>query len=436
MAWHIIAQIGADDYLPVVADDEPRLVATIDKPGSRFCVTQGLLSEVFASGLTPSQAAIDLVHLAAIAYTADLRTWRGYTSEDAWTRQITLHVPVTEPDLWNAATPALTEFLSFLTGDEWTILFREKIPHKPFEVDESCSLLPQSVCLFSGGLDSFVGAIDLLSTGQRVALVGHYGNSQREQIAAHEALRPGFESQIVPLWFYLVPPKMDKDHVVDSTMRARSFLFLALGTVVASALPPGAPLYVPENGLISLNVPLTFGRAGTHSTRTTHPHTINLFRTLLDKLGIEVVLSTPYRFMTKGEMLRDCKDQDVLKSAIHSTMSCSRPQAGRFHHRPVGQHCGYCVPCIIRRASLHAVGLDCEPHILDVLDTSIKANTAAGRDKRAFLMAITRLSGMTALQVSSELLSAGPVDGPELDGLVAVFRRGLEEVQRFLQSTT
>ena len=250
----------------------------------------------------------------------------------------------------------------------------------------------------------------------------------------YDALKPSFGAQMLPFWFYLVPPKMNKDQIVESTMRARSLLFLSLGTAVASALAPGAPLYIPENGPISLNIPLTFGRAGTHSTRTTHPHTIDLFRRLLVALGINITLCTPYRFLTKGEMLRDCKDQTALNAGVHSTMSCSSPQAGRFHCRPVGQHCGYCVPCIIRRSALQVAGLDSEPHHVDVRDPSIQANTAAGSDKRAFLMAITRVGQMTPLQVTCELLSAGPIDSQEIDDLTAVFRRGLEEVERFLKS--
>jgi hypothetical protein len=431
MLWHVISQVGLDDYQPVIAPEESRFVATIDKPGSEHSVTQQLLSEVFEKGLIPSETAIDLAHLAAIVYTADLRVWRGY-GEEGWTREIMLHVPVAQPDLWNAAVPILTELLSFLTGDDWALLFRQKVPAKQMEPGEGSLPQPQAVCLFSGGLDSFVGAIDLLATGANIALVGHYGN-KRDQAAVFDALKPSFEGRMVPLWFYLVPPKMDKDQMVESTMRARSLLFLSLGTAVASAFAPGAPLYVPENGPISLNIPLTFGRAGTHSTRTTHPYTINLFRRLLAALGIDVVLITPYRFFTKGEMLRDCKDQTTLKSGVHSTISCSSPQAGRFHGRPVGQHCGYCVPCIIRRAALHAAGLDCEPHHIDVLDSSIQANTAAGCDKRAFLMAITRVHQMTPLEVTAELLSAGPIDNQEIDDLTAVFRRGLEEVEHFFK---
>lgn len=433
MPWNVIAQIGEDNYYPSLDPKELRFVGTIDKPGDNHSVAQHLLADVYKAGLRPSQAAVDLLHVAAMAYTSDLRIWRGYNGDDAWSRQISIHVPVTDVTSWTGAAPRLTELLNFLTGDEWTIEFRDKVPSPAPTVGKPPDAIPDGVCLFSGGLDSFVGAIDLLASKRRLALVGHYGHTQREQKAAYEALKPAYASQILPLWFFLVPARASDEQIVESTMRSRSILFLALGTCIASALPSGAPLYVPENGLISLNIPLTFGRTGTHSTRTTHPHTIDLYRKLLAALGIGVALHTPYRFMTKGEMLRDCKDQEVLKAGVHSTMSCSRPQAGRFHKRPVDQHCGYCVPCIIRRASLYSVGLDDEPRGKDVLSQDIKPNEAAGYDKRAFLMAIARMTDMSPLEITSEILGAGPIDEDELDGLKAVYTRGMDEVNRFLR---
>jgi len=435
MLWNVIAQIGDDNFYPVLDPNDFRFVAAIDKPGENHGVAHDLLSDVFKAGLRPSQTAIDLLYIAAIAYTADLRTWRGYDTEDAWAREIAIHVPVTDVALWNAAAPKLIEFLRFLTGDEWTVNFRPKVSAPAPTIGKSPGPMPSGACLFSGGLDSFVGAIDLLASGQRFALVGHYGHT-RDQAPAYEALKPSYEAQTLPLWFFLVPPRSSDEQIVESTMRARSFLFLALGTSVASALPPGSPLYVPENGLISLNIPLTFGRAGTHSTRTTHPHTIDLYRQLINALGIDVVLHTPYRFLTKGEMLRDCKNQTVLKSGVYSTMSCSRPQAGRFHKRPVGRHCGYCVPCIIRRASLHAVGLDSEERVINVLSPNIRANEAAGYDKRAFLMAIARVRDMSPLQITSEVMSAGPVNTAEVAALTGVFTRGMDEVEQFLRQTS
>ena len=57
----------------------------------------------------------------------------------------------------------------------------------------------------------------------------------------------------------------------ETTTRGRSFIFLALAALAADAIEGRTPIYVPENGLISLNVPLDPLRLGAWSTRTTHP---------------------------------------------------------------------------------------------------------------------------------------------------------------------
>lgn len=43
MKWHVIAQVGADDFEPVIVQGEPHFTATIDKPGSEHTMTQQLL---------------------------------------------------------------------------------------------------------------------------------------------------------------------------------------------------------------------------------------------------------------------------------------------------------------------------------------------------------------------------------------------------------
>ena len=82
---------------------------------------------------------------------------------------------------------------------------------------------------------------------------------------------------------------------------------------------------------------------------------------------------------------------------------------------------------------MHSVGLDDEPRNTDVLSASIRANEAAGYDKRAYLMAISRLKSMSQLQITSELMSAGPLEAAELDGLVSVYVRGMKEVETFMR---
>ncbi|MHC5720555.1 MAG: hypothetical protein ACYTX0_53180, partial [Nostoc sp.] len=122
--------------------------------------------------------------------------------------------------------------------------------------------------------------------------------------------------------------------------------------LVANLFPGQKPLVVAENGLISLNVPLTHSRIGSLSTRTTHPHFLSLYQKILSSLGLVTSIELPYKFFTKGEMLANVKNKEVLESTANLSMSCSHPEAGRFRQGSPSHHCGYCVPCIIRRAAL------------------------------------------------------------------------------------
>src|SRR5262249_11055680 len=150
-------------------------------------------------------------------------------------------------------------------------------------------------------------------------------------------------------------------------MRSRSLLFLALGTAAASVYGPTVPLSVPENGYMSLNVPLTVTRLSSLSTRTTHPYFIGLFRRFLAAVG----LATPIEFQShvrpKGEMLATAKNQPMPRSAASLTMSCAPPEAGRHTKAVPSLHCGYCVPCLIRRAAMHAAEVPDARYRVDVL---------------------------------------------------------------------
>jgi hypothetical protein len=97
----------------------------------------------------------------------------------------------------------------------------------------------------------------------------------------------------------------------ERSQRARSIVFLAYGVLLATALRrygdgDEIPLFVCENGFISVNPPLTTGRLGSLSTRTAHPVFFGQFQRLLDVAGLRVRITNPYEFVTKGEMLANC----------------------------------------------------------------------------------------------------------------------------------
>jgi hypothetical protein len=435
--WHVVSQVGTNDnFFPELSASEGRILVVVDKPGHPSLVANHILSRVQEAGFVPIRRSVDLLNIALAIYTADLRVWRDY-AEGRWTRDFVVYAPVVDPPSWSTALPILNSLLTFLTGDRWEVVLREKSEQgESQELQTTTQTRPEVVSLFSGGLDSFVGAIDLLSGPARIALVGQYGNSRNDQRSAYSVLEGVHADRMIPFWFHVLPPlgrDVDgKKRQGENTMRSRSLLFFALGTAVASAIGDQIPLYIPENGLISLNVPLTPARMGSLSTRTTHPYIIKLYRELLIALGIAVPLLTPYRFVTKGEMLANASDAGLLAAGVHETMSCARPSMGRLHGLEVGIHCGYCVPCIIRRAALRVVGMDTETHHYDILTGDASSRETRGADRRAFEMALERTRTMRPLQLVSEVVSSGPIETADVDASVGVFRRGLDEVRQFL----
>jgi len=139
----------------------------------------GALTSLKKLGLFPSEIGVDLLVVAAHVHAADTRISRAEQSQDSWTREIRLVIPVSDPVRWTGAIPTLTKTLNFLTGDRWTVGFRAQPPRFATIVQEAPPTLLAPpfdvVSLFSGGLDSLIGAIDLLEGGATPLLVSHFG---------------------------------------------------------------------------------------------------------------------------------------------------------------------------------------------------------------------------------------------------------------------
>ena len=302
--------------------------------------------------LNPAKEAWDFLSIALSVIAADESTPR--TTQDGWTREIDLNVAVSNIKLWDQHVPVLEEALRFLSTDRWKISlvdggFQPKPPRFPAILNEDC------ICLLSGGLDSLVGAIDLKSSGAHPAFVSQVAKGDKaNQKLLGTSVSPS--SLHLQLNHNAVPPSGQSER----SQRARSLVFLAYGVLAATSLKAYGQgktidLYMPENGFISLNIPLTPLRLASHSTRTTHPYFISAIQQLLNDVGLRVRIVNPYKFLTKGEMLLQCKDQALLTKLAGGSTSC-----GRFA-RHAFQHCGRCVPCQIRRAAFQKWGNDPTP---------------------------------------------------------------------------
>ena len=433
MTWHVITRVGdADAYEPAMADTDPRIFVGLRRQDDRFGLGPDIVRQIAQSaGAVPADVATDFLTISEAAFAADLRIPRD-TAEDRWMRSIRLYLPVSAPTVWTPLRPQVQELLGFLTGDEWELEFRAQ-PALPAPPLGPAPPATQTVCLFSGGLDSLVAGIDLLSQGAPVALVGHYGagltNAIQQRVLT--PMRAQFGASLREFRFYVQPPK--EHSAGEPSMRSRSILFLALGVAVASALGANR-LVVGENGLISLNVPLTLTRLGSNSTRTTHPHVLAMLREILAALGLGIAVDLPYRFQTKGEMLAGTMAPALLSATAPLTMSCSHPEVGRYRGNTPGNHCGYCVPCIIRRAAFMRAGLPHGVYDVDLLQGRPRAGTETAADLRAFEMAVERFRAMSRTAQVAAVLSTGPIPDADVSQYTDVYARGMAEVEALLNA--
>jgi hypothetical protein len=125
------------------------------RPGGRQTLTAGaaILREVRGAHLAPSVRAWDFLSIALAAMVAVSATLRR-DSPDGWTREISLDLALTEPEVWLAHLPRLISALEFLTTDIWKIDVTERAA-APFRAPKSATA-PEADCvaLLSGGLDS------------------------------------------------------------------------------------------------------------------------------------------------------------------------------------------------------------------------------------------------------------------------------------------
>jgi hypothetical protein len=396
----------------------------------------------------PSEVGIDVLVLAAMVHAADTRINRVQTSQDAWTRELGICVPVSDPQLWIPQRALLERMLRFLTGDHWTVLFRARPEGVADFVRRPVAGLRHhgfdGVALFSGGLDSLIGAIDRLQQGSFPLFVSHGGDGaiskpQKDLFVDVASAYPNGnrEPKRVRLGMSFtgnIAPGVGRE---EST-RGRSFLFIALAAMAGSGLARRFSLEVPENGLIALNVPLDTVRLGSLSTRTTHPFYLRRWNELLSQVGIDGTIINRYWDKTKGEMMKECLNQDLLRDLAGDSLSCAHPAAGRWIKSAAGRHthCGHCVPCLIRQAAFdHAWGRGNDPtgYRVDIHRNRLSTKAAEGKQVRAFQYGVARLYGRPDM-ARVLIHDPGPLleDIANLDGLAGVYSRGITEVGELL----
>lgn len=321
---------------------------------------------------------LDLLELGSYVYCADQRLTRGSDRltdwGSDWRRELNFTIPVRLPDLWESAAvkDALTETLSFLSDDSYSFSF-VKAAKPPAEKElyfpglTDAIFAPDAVALFSGGVDSFAGAVEaIVGDGRKLALVGHHSatkifNVQKGLVNALQVT--GRAHQI----FY-VPVNVTNAgvEVNENSQRTRSFLFACLAVAVARMF--GKDRFdVYENGVVSINLPIARDIQGARATRTTHPKVLRGFEAIFSALfDRPIQIGTPFQWLTKKEIVSKLSEHG-LAHLLAQTVSCVHPRAWTSEKR----HCGTCFQCIDRRFAILAAGLEesdpAEQYRLDLL---------------------------------------------------------------------
>ena len=328
-------------------------------------------------------------------YAADRRSLRHYGGASTGRRKIRIHVAVRDQEFWiqHEMYRRLVDYLCWLSEDEWTLDFVQRnAPASIAESDQFLFSLPPEklarVSLFSGGLDSLAGLAHHAKEDPVASyvLVSGYTHDrlafqQRQQASLIRSVwrngsAPGHPPEISHV---AVPFGIDNRgrSREEKSQRTRALVFLALGAATALQAQTDT-LWVYENGVGAMNLPLNAAQLGVDNYRGVHPRSLIMAEGLI-QIALEQPIRIQNRFLfhTKGEMC-GVLPATGLAEVVQETVSCDAYPL----RIPDKSHCGRCTSCILRRQALHCSGLmshdppqDYQYDVLTNLNSSNLKNT-------------------------------------------------------------
>lgn len=309
----------------------------------------------------------DLLEIAAYVYGADQVLTRGGTKKidygDSWLREMRFEIPVRCPEIWQRTeiTAALSDCLQFLLDDQKVefgfragktlpkldaYLFDDISPAGNVDADE--------VVLFSGGIDSLAGALGEINNHRKAVLVSHRSVSKvaSRQDGLVQALRKCAPSLTLAPRHVSLSLNKGKEIGREFTQRSRSFVFAVIAALVARTFGLNRIRFY-ENGVTSINLPISPQVIGGRASRTTHPKVLRSFERLFTLLFEEpFAVENPLQWKTKTEVLQLIKAHGQA-NLIARSVSCVKTKEQTIEH----SHCGRCSQCVDRRLAAIAAGL-------------------------------------------------------------------------------
>jgi len=393
------------------------------------------ITRPLAANLTDFE--LDLLAIATYVYCADQAVRRGGMKQidygRSWFRTFRFEVPVRAPDFWSSPEilEELCRVLNDLSGDNFEFAFCHLTNPSPlethFEFGEEAIADIEEVVLFSGGLDSFGGAVrEALCLNRKVALVSHrpvskIGSRQRQLVAdiaervADPAKRPVHGPVLV---------NKAKELGKDYTQRTRSFLYAAIAAVVARLFRLKRIRFY-ENGVTGLNLPISPQVVSTRATRTTHPMVLSGYTRLFSRIYPDGFgIDNPFFWKTKAEILRE------IKTAGHSRLCAFTSSCAHIWERTLMHpHCGKCSQCVERRLVALAAEYADEEDPPEMYELNVLTDGVDGVDRilaESYLETINRIQrAETATQFCVAFPEIGRVinhiDGPADEVAQAVY---------------
>jgi hypothetical protein len=337
------------------------LSVSVNNENTTFRLRAGGVDKDTVYGLPPRT--LDLLLIAAAVFEADARVVRGGATRSEfganWRRAFHFVVPVADAAFWRSEQTALAEMLGFLTGDGYAFEFVARGYSAPRQASLLGFTAPlakaDDVILFSGGLDSLAGAVEALATtDRRIALVTHrsaqkvwpFQKSLREAVSARLPDRVGWGVAF---------GRLRKPDAAEMTQRSRSFLYGACG-FAAAVLTRAERIRFCENGVVSVNLPISRQVIGTMATRTTHPLYLRRLAALLGRVADRPIhVDNPYAWLTKTEVVERLATYGGA-DLIAASRSCSNVWRRSRRH----PHCGCCSQCLDRRFAVLAAGAEAQ----------------------------------------------------------------------------
>ena len=278
----------------------------------------------------------------------DFFTPRDENVDNAY--KLKIIVPVYNYEKIEKILPIVCELVKYMTnGENWNIQIAKSLIEKKIDTGRLDLQTEKynSICLLSGGLDAFSGAI---AEKDNKTLYVTTQTNDTEVINARYIYERFLKNDNNR---HIVINKYNLSDDVHYTQRTRTLFFIANAIIFAGYFKIHQ-IKMYENGIMSLNPKFYFRRI---VTKTTHPKTIYLINKILNTLNINIKIVNPYMYLTKSEVLDNIPND--LKKEIKNTKTCSKNSGIQaLSNRKSGEtHCGLCTACILRQISTLNSGL-------------------------------------------------------------------------------